>query len=94
MQAGPRPSLYSQLPMSLFGFKTVTGTRGQSWIFGTGEMAQPFGSQHPPQVAPNNLYLQFQGSWCPLLASSQTWYTDTRTHIHTIKNNNNKIKSF
>lgn len=66
---------FSQPPMSLFGFKIETYNLKKETDIRTGETAQPFGSQHhfwwlttaPP----------VQGIWCPLLASSHTWYIDT-----------------
>lgn len=88
MQPSPRPSLYSQPPSVPLRLQDCDGNPGKELDIGTGEMAQPFGSQHPLYVAPNNLYLPFQGSWRPLLASSQTWYTDTHSY------NKKKIKSF
>lgn len=57
MQASPRPSLYSQPPVSLFGFKIVTGTRGKSWILGLERWLSRLVPNTHFRWLPTNLYL-------------------------------------
>lgn len=47
MQASPRPSLYSQPPSVPLRLQDCDGDPRKELDIGTGEMAQPFGSQHP-----------------------------------------------
>ena len=68
----PLPLVGGRLEGRLKHLKTIIGFEKKEVIACCSSRGPRFGSQHPHQASYNHLQLQFQGVWCPLLASLGT----------------------